>query len=130
MLLRFFIQMLIGVACGYTLVRLAPVIQAQWQGQQSCPALGPLPACYVVAVCYTAMAVAAIVRPRKLKTLFLTGWAPVFLLALIGSALEIAGNQTCPKAAAGIPLCFYSLALATFLLPAYLLVTRGAKDTR
>lgn len=110
----------------FVLFRLVPVIQSEWLGQDGCPNIGPLPACYLVAVCYALMGFAALVNPRKLTIAFAIGWVPVFLLALSGSVLEVMGNDTCPHAPDGTPLCFYSLALATLLVPLFWLA-RGRR---
>jgi len=98
---------------------LAPVIASEWQGLDGCPNLGPLPACYLVAVAYAAMAIAALVAPRQLTWMFLLGWLPVFALAAMGSTLELSGRPTCPVSSSGTPMCYYSLALAATLLPLF-----------
>ena len=113
------------MAAAYVLLQLAPVIQTEWRGQDGCPEVGPIPACYLVAVCYALMAFAALINPRKLRIAFVIGWAPVFALALAGSVLELMGHDTCPDAPNGVPMCFYSLALATALVPLFWLA-RGA----
>ena len=109
------------VGAVFVLVRLSPVIHKEWTDGTGCPNIGLVPACYLVAVCYSLMAIAAIINPARLKIMFLTGWAPVFLLALSGSVLEISGTPTCPAAANGTPLCFYSLALAIILAVLFLI---------
>jgi len=78
-----------------------------------------LPACYLVAVAYAAMAIAALVAPRRLTWMFLLGWLPVFALAAMGSTLELSGRPTCPVSSSGTPMCYYSLALAATLLPLF-----------
>lgn len=103
----------------YVLFQLAPVIRIEWLGQEGCPNVGPLPVCYLVAVCYALMGCAALINPRKLAIAFVIGWVPVFLLALSGSVLEVMGRDTCPDAPNGVPMCFYSLALATVLVPLF-----------
>ena len=106
------------------LYSLAPVIFNDWQGLEACPKLGPVPACYVVGLSYGAMAVAALWAPRRLTALFLLGWAPVFAIAVTGSTMEILGHPTCPLSPAGTPMCYYSLAVASILLPAFWVVRR------
>jgi hypothetical protein len=111
---------IIGVA-SWVLTGLTPLILDELNGIDACPMLGPIPACYPVGLGYFAMAAAAIFSPRRLTMLFLVGWAPVFLLALSGSTMEILGHNTCPISPAGTPLCFYSLTVAALLLPVFLL---------
>jgi len=108
------------VVASTVLAGLAPLILSELRGVNACPMLGPIPACYPVGFGYLLMAVAAIFSPRRLMVLFLLGWAPVFLLALSGSTMEIMGRPTCPASPAGTPLCYFSLAVATLLLPAFL----------
>jgi len=114
----------VAVTVVFVLVRLAPVIRTEWADGSGCPNLGPVPACYLVAACYSLMGIAAIFNPVRLKIMFWTGWVPVFLLALTGTALEASGTPTCPLAANGTPMCFYSLALAIVLGGLFVVVCR------
>ena len=111
----------LGIAAVTVLVLygLAPVILNEWWGLDACPKLGTLPACYIAGLGYVAMAIAVLFAPRRLTALFLLGWAPVFALALTGSTMEILGHPTCPASPTGTPMCFYSLAVAALLLPAF-----------
>ena len=111
------------------LYRLSPVVADKWQGLDSCPDIGPLPACYLVGLCYAAMALAALAAPRRLFWLFIAGWVPVFLLALGGTTLELSGRPTCPPSPTGLPMCYFSLAIACLLLPAFLASLRFDRKT-
>ena len=111
-------------AAAFVLVQLAPVIRSELADGSGCPDIGPVPACYVVAGCYALMGIVAIFHPVRLQVIYWTGWAPVFLLALSGSVLEISGTPTCPAAANGTPMCFYSLALATVLAVLFIVTLR------
>jgi hypothetical protein len=91
------------------------------KGIDTCPMLGPVPACYLVGFGYVAMALAVLLSPRQFTVLFFVGWTPVFLLALSGSTMEIMGHNTCPSSPSGIPLCYFSLTVAVLLLPVFLL---------
>lgn len=102
----------------------APIAYQQLSGVSACPALGPAPACYVVLVGYGFIAVSAFFRSRVQAILFLAGWGPLFLLALVGSSLELVVGEVCPGSSAGIPACFLSLALAAALAVIYLLERR------
>jgi hypothetical protein len=68
------------------------------------------------------MALAALVWWRNLAWLFFAGAAPVILLAVVGTTLELIGRPTCPLSAEGLPLCYVSLAMGCSLLFAYFLV--------
>lgn len=119
---------ILGIA-AMALYRLFPVILAEWQGTQPCPAVGPIPACYVVGVGYAAMGVAALVGLTRVGWLFLIGWLPVFLLALSGTTLELAGRPTCPLTPSGTPMCYFSLAIAgLILLPAFFVARRTSSE--
>ena len=111
----------IVVVASWVLAGLAPLILDQFRGIDTCPMLGPIPACYLVGSGYFAMTIAVVFSPRKLTLLFLLGWAPVFLLALTGSTLEVLGRTACPASPSGTPLCYFSLAIASLLLPVFLL---------
>ena len=65
------------------------------------------------------MGVAALFARRRMVLIFMAGWIPVVLLALVGTALELNGTTTCPKTTSGTPLCFYSLAAAFTLFALY-----------
>ena len=116
MWLGWLLRLFVLAVTAFVLYGLAPVIVSQWQGTAPCPRLGPIPACYVVGGCYLSMAVASIAGPRRSFWLFLVGWLPVFLLALVGSTLELFGRETCPASPGSTPLCYYSLAVASILL--------------
>lgn len=109
------------VVASWVLAGLTPLILDEMRGVDACPMLGPVPACYLVGFGYIAMAIAVLFSPRRLTLVFLLGWAPVFLLALSGSSMEILGRPTCPVSPAGTPLCYFSLAVASLLLPAFLI---------
>jgi len=111
----------IGAVAAWVLAGLTPLVLDELNGIDACPMLGPVPACYLVWLGYVAMAAAVIYSPRRLTVLFLLGWTPVFLLALSGSTMEILGHNTCPTSPAGIPLCYFSLTVATLLLPVFFL---------
>ncbi len=117
--------MILGIA-AIALYRLFPVIFAEWQGTKPCPAVGPIPACYVVGIGFAVMSIAALLGPARWGWPFLIGWLPVFRLAFSGTAFEIAGRPTCPLTPSGTPMCYFSLAIAgLILLPAYLIAKRA-----
>jgi len=96
---------------------------------ETCPTLGPLPACYLVAIGYSLVALSTIsaVKPWT-RNIFFLGWTPVALLAGMGVALELAGRETCPQGAGGIPQCFYSFLMAMICLLLFMAFRKsGAK---
>lgn len=108
----------------YVLSGIVPISLAHWQTGNACPDLGPIPACYVVSVCYAAMGIVAILWNRPLSWLFFAGVAPVILLALVGSLLELTGHPTCPRSDAGLPLCYMSLFVGVMMLLVFLYVLK------
>jgi len=100
-------------------------------GVAPCPAVGFVPACFVVFVGYLLMLVVTIVMAqRRSHWLFLVGWVSVFLLAFIGSLFEMANGATCPKSNTGLALCYVSLnfAVVVVALYAFLIKYRGVKN--
>ena len=87
----------------------------------TCPAIGPVPACYLVLVGYTLIIISAWLPAKRALFVFVAGFLPVFGLAATGVTLELVRGETCPQAA-GVPQCFYSLGLALLSLFAYLIL--------
>lgn len=104
----------------YVLSGLIPISFAHWQTGVVCPMLGPLPACYLVSACYAAMGLAAVLWNKRLNGLFFAGAAPVILLALTGTSLELSGRPTCPRSETGLPLCYLSLIAGIMMLVVFL----------
>ncbi len=104
----------------YVLSGLIPISFAHLQTGVVCPMLGPLPACYLVSACYAAMGLADVLWNKRLNGLFFAGAAPVILLALIGTSLELSGRPTCPRSETGLPLCYLSLIAGIMMLVVFL----------
>lgn len=96
---------------------------------ETCPIIGPLPACYLVAIGYSLVAISAISATAKWsRNIFFLGWTPVAVLAGFGVVLELAGRDTCPPGAGNIPQCFYSFLMALICLILFLVFRKfGAK---
>lgn len=84
--------------------------------------MGPVPACYVVLLCYALTAVAGLATVGIRAVTFSIGIIPLFGLALFGSGLEVFGYQVCPRGDNGTPWCFYSLAVAVGLIAAFFIM--------
>lgn len=98
---------------------------------ETCPMLGPVPACYIVALGYLAVLVSTIFKESFWsKPTFFLGWAPVAGLALFGVVFELAGHDICPPGALGIPQCFYSFLMAMSCLGLFLLYRRNAPTAK
>ncbi len=105
--------------CTVALIGVAPIAFRQATGTAPCPALGLLPACYVVLLGYALIGASVFIRTGLRTPLFAAGWMPVFGLALMGSSMEVFGYEACPRSADNIPTCFFSLALTIGLIVAF-----------
>jgi len=56
---------------------------------------------------------------KRQVRLFFSGITPLLVFALFGSGMEAFKYSVCPVSESGVPLCFYSLALALSLLVAF-----------
>ena len=101
------------------LLGVAPIAYRHAIGVETCPMLGPVPACYIVLLGYVLTGASVFAGVRFRTTVCVVGWTPVFGLALMASGLEVLGNEVCPRDTNKIPTCFYSLALTTSLVSAF-----------
>ena len=106
--------------CTVGLIGVAPIAFRQAAGTVPCPALGLVPACYVVLLGYALIGASVFIGVGLRTPLFAVGWVPVFSLALMGSSMEVLGYEACPRSADNIPTCFFSLALTIALIVAFL----------
>lgn len=98
----------------------------QFQSGKACPLLGPIPACYVALCGYGLLAFATIklvVRRKRADRAFWSGWAIAAGLATLGSVMEIARGDICPRIAK-LPLCYVSLASCVLIALLYRSVRR------
>lgn len=85
-------------------------------GLKPCPQLFIVPACYAVALGYGLILLSLLFKKNKV---FYIGWTPVFVIALLASISELSGVDTCPKNAAGLPLCYASLLMLVAIFISY-----------
>jgi len=114
------------LVCVLALYRLFPVVTEQLRGLEACPLLGPVPVCYLVFIGYIAIGLSVILAPSRSGWIFMFGWLQVFLFALLGTSQELLGRPTCPRSASDVPLCFFSLAIASALFAVFILARRTA----
>ncbi len=108
----------------YVLSGIIPISITHFHTGDACPVIGPIPACYIVSICYAAMGIASLLWTKPLNWLFFAGATPVILLALAGTSMELMGRPTCPVSDAGTPLCFYSLAVGIAMLAIFLVASK------
>jgi len=106
--------------CAFGLYGIAPITYQHVMGIESCPTLGPIPACYVVTLAYSLTGASMFVVAKLRSALFVAGWMPVFGLAILGSSMQVLGNEACPKSVGDIPGCYLSLTLTTSLILVFL----------
>lgn len=85
---------------------------SHWTGEASCPMIGSLPACYIILFAYGLILLSVLFTFEKTLTVFLIGWIPVIILALIGIGGEITSTLACPPSEIGIPKCYFSALLS------------------
>jgi hypothetical protein len=106
------------------------VSYANLTGEQACPQLAGLAICYVVAIAYGSMLASLFLRqPAFHYAMFLTAWGITFLVALLGSGLELSQGGVCPTTSFLLPLCYVSLAMCLVIMGIYL-VARPRKGNK
>ena len=104
-------------------------------GTPTCPVVFDMPACVIVFICYVLITIAWAMmlanKPGRWAQIFFTiGFAPAFLLALIGSTGEIVGFVSCPATENGFPKCFISIMFLIALAAGWIaLSVRKKKET-
>ena len=106
------------------------VSYANLTGEQACPHLAGLAICYVVAIAYGSMLTSLFLRQPALHyAMFLAAWVVTFLIALLGSGLELSQGGVCPTTSFLLPLCYVSLAMCLVIMGIYL-VARSRKGNK
>ena len=102
---------------------------SQYQSGEACPILGVVPACYIAFAGYLMMASALAVTTAKpevnLSWMFWSGLLAAGGLALLGSGLELARGDVCPKAFGWLPMCYVSLAFSALIGILYAAIARS-----
>lgn len=122
--LRFVYATMAGVA----IVSLSLISYRQFANLSPCPAIGAVPACYVLLACYVAVFASAFLSGARQNWFYWPAWSAVFVAAGYGSSLELMGQVTCPRSSGGTPTCYYSLAMAVLILAMYLAVRKLEGD--
>ncbi|PHR72424.1 MAG: hypothetical protein COA66_06855 [Arcobacter sp.] len=78
-------------------------------GSSICPSVYNIPLCYVVFFSYGMMFVTLSLKNHIKAIFFLSACFVVFLIALIGTFLELFLDNICPINKLEIPLCYLSL---------------------
>ena len=102
---------------------------SHYQSGEACPILGVVPACYIAFTGYLMMALALAVTTYKpelnLSWMFWSGLLAAGGLALLGSGLDLAKGDVCPKAFGWLPMCYVSLAFSVLIGILYAATTRS-----
>ncbi len=103
---------------------------SHYQSGEAGPILGVVPACYIALAGYLMMGLALAVTTAKpelnLSWMFWSGLLAAGGLALLGSGLELAKGDVCPKAFGWLPMCYMSLASSILIGILYVTMTLGA----
>ncbi len=100
-------------------------------GAANCPHIAGMPICYIVTIGYSLMMLAlllSIMKDRISQPVFLSGWGITFLIALMGTSLEVANGDICPRGFGGIPLCYISLAFCLLIINLFIWIARPATE--
>jgi hypothetical protein len=96
------------------------VSYTDFTGQHACPHLSGLAICYVVTIAYGLMLISLFLKQVIHYVLFLSAWGVTFLIALLGSSLELSKGGVCPTTSFMLPLCYVSLAMCLAIMGLYL----------
>lgn len=101
---------------------------SHYQSGEACPILGVVPACYIALAGYLMMSfglAATIAKPDlNLTWMFWLGLLAAGGLALLGSGMELAKGDVCPKAYGWLPMCYVSLAFSVLIGILFAVMTR------
>jgi len=122
------IRLLIAGLAVAGIAGVLPIVTEHVRGNV-CPQTGPVPACYVVLSAYGLVAISSLLNARPRTVSFAIGWVLLFGFAVVGSTLELLGNDACPQTGNGIPTCFISLSMALALAGAFIF-GRGWRSVR
>jgi len=87
-----------------------------FNGAIVCPKIGGIPACYLVLLFFVLGAVSHFIKNKISVKAFYFFIGTPGLLALFASIQELNEPHTCPRTSSGIPMCFISLGLCSFIL--------------
>lgn len=79
-----------------------------------CPKIINVPACYIILSCLIVPFIIHLIKENNSVYFIFTGLA--WSIAIYGSIMEFLGVSKCPKTDTGIPMCYISLAIFTFLI--------------
>ena len=86
---------------------------------EPCPDFSGVYICYVVLIGYGIMVLAQFGTWRWKRPSFYSGWAITFIIAAVGTVLELINGETCPKSADNLPMCYVSLGLCICIFALY-----------
>ena len=99
---------------------------AEMKTPGTCPALGPVPACYVVLLGYGLGLIGHLLSRLRLGTgLFVFGLAIPTILAVIGTVGQLGGFIECPKTDGNTPMCYLSLGMCSICWVLWILIRKS-----
>ncbi len=111
---------LIGlILSSYVTIQVFNLSVQHLKGPPVCPVFLGIPLCIVVLISYKVMTVAWFIallkKQNSSSTLFIFGFTPASLFAVIGSTGEIFSMGQCPHTSTGIPKCYISFGVLIVL---------------
>ena len=107
-----------------------PLVMNEYKNGNICPKLLGIPACYIILACLTLACIGFFLRGTVLRKLFYVGVVPALLIATYGSLGQMFGFAKYPKTSSGIPMCYISFGIFSFLFIFNNLIDRLAKQHR
>ena len=127
------LSIILTLILGFATYKSIELSISELKAPGTCPAIGPVPACYIVLIGYSLAFVGSLLflfRKRFAQPLFLVGLLIPSLLAVAGTVGQLTGLMECPKTADNTPMCYISLAMCTTCWILWLIAMRLAKTAK
>lgn len=109
------ISIAISMLAALGLLGAGQISFSHWVGDSTCPTIGLFPACYIILIGYGFIFLSIHTNFKNKSVIFLVGWIPVILLALVGVLGELTSTLHCPQSERGIPKCYFSATLSLMI---------------
>ena len=116
-----FVRVFLYLLVGFGFFGSGRLAWREWSTGEACPVVGSVPACYVAFAGFVAMVIGLVAFPGYSwsRNVFYLGVTVAGGLAFLGSGLEFAKGNVCPRAGS-IPMCYISLAMSVVIVMLFL----------